>query len=362
MEELITIEGSSFYAKIPAIRKMRALFQQRYQSLGVKHAVDSETSHRLQKIYQSLDESLRIFSLSPDLEHLNALAEKLSALFMLKGMLVTKDSYGDSQHFTWSVVDGAVDKWSNENTKNIDTTFTLRFENDKCREEWISTNKAILGWYLLPYFVDIHALVSVFLEIPEKVTFKSTQSRIKNPRQLDTDYDRIASIEDSPFLSNMKERILKTIDPLPDPTGNYVSMFNRIIDIAVYPYLGTSTQAISCKVISEKILSEFSDALLCIPVYFSTDTMRHWTPWSFNFIECIRVAYKYSTKVYVPEPGQIRFISHEHKRLATYAMIAGIIPEMYQWHLGILTSWKNRYLTDAQNLKLVREWGTAVHG
>ncbi len=362
MEESVTIEGSSFYAKIPGIRKMRALLQQRFQSLGVKHAVDIETSNRLQETYQSLDDNLRIFSHSPDLKNLNALAEKLSALFMLKGLLVTKDSYGDSQHFTWSVVNGAVDKWCNENTDDTEFTFSLRFDADSCREEWISTNKTILGWYLLPYFVDIHSLVSVFLEIPEKVTFKSTQSRIKNPRQLDTDYDRIASIEDSPFLSNMKERILKTTDPLPDPTGNYVSMFNRIIDVAVYPFIETTSHAISCKVISEKILCEFSDALLSIPVYYSTGTMRHWTPWSFNFIECIRVAYKFSTKVYVPEPGQISFKSHEHKRMATYAMISAIIPEMYQWHLGILTSWKNRYMTDAQNLNLVREWRAAVHG
>jgi len=362
MEELITIDGSSFYATIPAIRKMRALLLQRFQSLGIKHAVDSETSSRLQEIYRTLDESLRSFSQSPDLEHLNSLAEKLSALFMLKGMLVTKDRYGDIQHFTWSVVNGAVDKWSDESTENTATTFSLRFEADDCREDWIMKNKTILGWYLLPYFVDIHSLMSVFLEIPEKVTFRSTQSRIKNPRQLDTDYDRIASIEDSPFLSNMKERILKTIDPLPDPTGNYVSMFNRIIDVAVYPYIGSTSHSTSCKVIIENILCEFSDALLSIPVYYSTGAMRYWTPWRFNFIECIRVAYKFSTKVYVPEPGQIHFKSPEHKRMATYAMIAGIIPEMYQWHLGILTSWKNRYLTDAQNLKLVREWGTTVHG
>jgi len=362
MEELITIEGSSFYAKIPALRKMRALLQQRFHSLGVKYAVNSETSSKLQEIYLSLDETLSIFWQSPDLKHLNALAEKLSSLFMLKGLLVTKDIYGDSQHFTWSVVNGAVEKWCNENTENNDTTFTLRFEADSRREEWISTNKTILGWYLLPYFVDFHSVMSVFVEIPEKVTFKSIQSRIKNPRQLDTDYDRIAFIEDSPFLSNMKERILKTIDPLPDPTGNYVSMFNRIIDVAVYPYIGNSSQPISCKVISEKIISEYSDSLLSVPVYYSTGTMRYWTPWSFNFIECIRVAYKYSTKVYVPEPGQIRYKSPEHKRMASYAMIAGIIPEMYQWHLGILTSWKNRYLTDAQSLKLVQEWGTAIHG
>lgn len=322
MEELITIEGSSFYAKIPAIRKMRAFLQQRFHSLGVKYAIDSETSIKLQEIYLSLDDTLRIFRQTPDLVHLNALAEKLSSLFMLKGLLVTKDIYGDSQHFTWSVVNGAVDKWCNENTENTNTTFSLRFEVDSCREEWININKTILGWYLLPYFVDMHSLMGIFLEIPEKVTFKSTPCRIKNPRQLDTDYDRIASIEDSPFLSNMKEGILKTIDPLPDPTGNYVSMFNRIIDVAVYPYIGTSPHPISCKVISGKILFEYSDSLLSIPVYYSTGAMLYWTPYSFNFIECIRVAYKFSTKVYVPELGQIRFKSPEHKRMATYAMIA----------------------------------------
>ncbi|KAA1186430.1 hypothetical protein [Photorhabdus heterorhabditis] len=357
MDDVITLQSKQLNSHVlNIIKKCLSKMKQQFLTLGSKYASDPETSARLTNLQQNVHKAVIKFGNKGDLDSLNDIAVLLSELFMLKGMTSISDLYGDKQHYYWSVACGPVTDWLNSVSDINPAQFRLSFDDHADREQYVKSNSVLLGWYLLPSFIDLSKFLPTFLTIPEEVVYRNIR-RIKHPKQQDTDYDRIITIEDSPFLTGLKNRLLKTIDSLPDPAGQYISMFNRIVANAVYPSIRI-TAARRCAQICQQVIREFSDSLLTLPVYKNSfnDAYRLWTPWDFNFVDFSRIAYKQTTSVYLPEPGQIKWLSDDHQRMVSYALISRVIPQNYQWNLGVLTMWKNHYRTPEERLELVNEW------
>lgn len=363
MDELISLPRQQIFNSALKVSKSRALLKRRFQSLGLKYAADKETRDRLARIEKNISKHIGVFCTSYDVGSLSNIAKQLSELFLLKGELRTIDSYGDIETSYWSVPLGATHDWaqdvltSDAEEKRIES-FKLSFEKSEHRSELISKNGLMLGSYLLPYFIDFTKVASVFIDTPDTVTFKKIQ-RLKSPVHPETTFNHIVAIEDSPFLSRVKYKLIETIDRLPDQAGLYTSTFNHIIDKALLTQINPGCDHIDSPNVCKEVVSAFADTLLTLPVFNTgiNEQYRHWTPWGFNFVEFTRQAAKCEASVYVPECGQLQWKSPEHKQLASHSLINHIIPKQYHWQLGIPTMWRNQYQNHNQRIELIREWG-----
>ncbi|MFP1529477.1 hypothetical protein ACLB1R_35570 [Escherichia coli] len=84
--------------------------------------------------------------------------------------------------------------------------------------------------------------MGAFINLPGR-SFKQVQ-RIKPQIHPETTHSHIVTIEDSPFLSRLKFKIITAIDRLPDPNGLYTNTFNSIIDRALLTHLKTEQEKI----------------------------------------------------------------------------------------------------------------------
>ena len=358
----VVLTRSQLFQLCQPARRFKSLVNRRFQSLGLQHVTSGVAVSRIATIEKKVQELSSRFFIERDISLLRSASETLSELFLLKGELILKDKYGDREYCYWSVTNGPSEEWIKEvaeaNDKSV-VSFNIDFDPCEQRKEHVLKNNLILGGYLLPSFIDLTKSVSPFIEIPEKVTFSGVK-RIEQPQHLGTDYEQIITFEDSPFLSELKKSLLSSIEFLPDQTCLYVSAFNRIIDKAVFPYIDKDTADINSPSICQKMVEEFTDTLLSCPVYSTgvKDEYRIWTPWSFNFIDFSRLAYRFSSPVYTPDPGQLHWLSDEHRQMASYTLVNNIIPKRYQWQVGIPTLWKNQYRTHSEHKELLREWRT----
>jgi hypothetical protein len=367
MDELMTLDRQQVLNTSLKISKCKSLIKRRFQSLGLKYVTDQRTRERITKIEKSVSRQMTTFCSGRDIESLTNITNLLTDLFLLKGVLKTRDKFGDIESSYWSVASGPIQEWVDDilDSDRPDCyveSLTLTFDDCEQRKKLIAENSMVLGGYLLPYFIDFTKMSSFFIDAPDKIHFSNIQ-RLKSPVHPKTTNEHIIAIEDSPLLSRLKYRLLETIDKLPDQAGLYTSTFNHIIDTAVFTHININENGINSYGVCQNVISAFADTLLTLPVFNTgiNEQYRHWTPWCFNFVEFSRQASKLGASIYVPEPGQLKWKSPEHKLLAEACLISSIIPIEYHWQLGIPTMWRNQYRDHHQRLEMIRDWGL-THG
>ena len=364
MDDFITLSWQQCFHGPMKVSKSKSLIKRRFQAIGLNFIGDDQTRQRLNILEKGVARQIGAFCLSNNANSLMQAALLLSELFLLKGELKTRDRYGDIVSFYWSITLGPAQEWmqTHLNGERFDhqfVSFSIFFDESPARTSIVNNNQLKFGGYLLPYFIDFSKAASAFINVSEKLTFARNQ-RLKSPVHPSTTLDHIVAIEDSPFLSRLKYKLVDAIDKLPDQACLYSSTFNYIIDKIVIAQLDSSSEPFNSPDVCRAVVSKYTDTLLTLPVFHTgfNDRYRSWTPWGFNFGEFMRLAAKSESSVYLPVSGQISWKSDALKQFAEHTLIRQIIPTEFHWHLGIPTMWRPEYHDHTQRVALMSEWGS----
>lgn len=364
MDDFITLSWQQCFNGPMKVSKSKSLIKRRFQSIGLNFVNDEQTRHRIGILEKGVSRHVSAFCLSNDADSLMQAALLLSDLFLLKGELKIRDRYGDIVTFYWSITLGPAHEWmqthlNDDRSDHQFVSFRMFFDEPPARASIVNNNQLKLGGYLLPYFVDFTKAASAFINAPSELTFARHQ-RLKSPVHPSTTFDHIVAIEDSPFLSRLKYKLVDAIDKLPDQACQYSSTFNYIIDKIVIAQLNSSHKPFNSPDVCSAVVSKYSDTLLSLPVFNTkiSERYRSWTPWEFNFGEFVRMASKSESSVYIPLGGQISWKSEVLKHFAEHTLIRQIIPNEFHWHLGIPTMWRHDYHDHTRRVAMMREWGS----
>lgn len=364
MDDFITLSWQQCFNGPMKVSKSKSLIKRRFQSIGLNFITDEQTLHRIGQLEKGVTRHVGQFCLSNNADSLMQAAILLSDLFLLKGELKARDRYGDIVTFYWSIALGPAQEWmqTHLNGERFDhqfVSFKIFFDEPPARALIVNSNQLKLGGYLLPYFVDFSKAASAFINVPAELTF-ARQQRLKSPVHPSTTFDHIVAIEDSPFLSRLKYKLVDAIDKLPDQACQYSSTFNYIIDKIVIAQLNSAHEPFNSPDVCSAVVSKYTDTLLTLPVFNTkiNERYRSWTPWEFNFGEFARMASKSESSVYLPVDGQISWKSEELKQFAEHTLIRQIIPSEFHWHLGIPTMWRNEYHDHTHRIAMMKEWGS----
>lgn len=291
-------------------------------------------------------------------DSLDVVARTLSEFFIIrhKVTIVTHDEQEIVSN--WSVSQGPFTAWLKEllNTCMAKShTVEVQIDDNQERMEFIQLNAERLGWYLLPEFIDIAGFLPVFLDIPEQVEYQ-VMRRKRHGKVPDIHQHDLGIFEEDALISGLKEKLLFWSDNLSDPHDEYTSLFNRVIDLSI---LGNRHQPAmyrkSC--IIQSFLDEFSASVLTLPVRFNDGTLHAlWTPWAEPFSQFSRLRPVEEDTVYMPTPGQVRWINEDVRRKVTFSLISRLIASDDLACSGILHGWKNLYLNRESNIRLAALW------
>lgn len=291
-------------------------------------------------------------------DSLDVVARTLSEFFIIrhKVTIVTHDEQEIVSN--WSVSQGPFTAWLKEllNTCMAKShTVEVQIDDNQERMEFIQLNAERLGWYLLPEFIDIAGFLPVFLDIPEQVEYQ-VMRRKRHGKVPDIHQHDLGIFEEDALISGLKEKLLFWSDNLSDPQDEYTSLFNRVIDLSI---LGNRHQPAmyrkSC--IIQSFLDEFSASVLTLPVRFNDGTLHAlWTPWAEPFSQFSRLRPVEEDTVYMPTPGQVRWINEDVRRKVTFSLISRLIASDDLACSGILHGWKNHYLNRESNIRLAALW------
>ncbi len=367
MDDFITLSWQHCFNSPMKVSKSKSIIKRRFQSLGLNYVADEQTRQRLNKIEKNVAKHVTTFCYSNNADSLQQAAVVLSELFLLKGELTTSDRYGDRSTHYWSVSNGDVSAWlhsylNREQSDHLFVAFRIYFDEPPARSSLVYNNQLKLGGYLLPYFIDFSKAASAFISGPPELTF-ARNLRLKSPVHPATTFDHIVAIEDSPFLSRLKYKLVDAIDKLPDQECQYSSTFNYIIDKIFIAQLDLSQEPFNSPGVCRAVVSKYTNTLLALPVFHTGDSVRcrSWTPWEFNFGDFLRLATKSESSVYLPVSGQISWKSEALRQFAEHTLIRQIIPSEFHWHLGVPTMWRHDYPDHEKRLAFMRDWSVS-HG
>lgn len=325
--------------------------------LGLYNNIFGEVPSHIRQFSDKILTAVRVASREQNLGSLKCVASLLAELFLIRGVATFNDEHNEKQTAHWSVTNGCVKSWINSACSGEVENYRLVLDDNPERISCINSHPDTLGWYLLPTFIDLNDFVNCFVDIPEEITFHRVE-RKKAPEHISTDYSHIIAFEDSSFLFGIKEKLLSGINTLPDPYDNYASMFNRVLKHAIYPSIHDDSVEKFSRIV-QAVVREYSETLLALPIadIEQSNKFKVWTPWSYGYCDFNRVTKKYSGDVYMPSPGQLKWQSEDHQHKVSLTLINRVIPSQYQWHMGILNGWKNRYRNNEQRLAMVQQWG-----
>ena len=292
------------------------------------------------------------------IESLDMLARTLSEFFIIRYAVTIVTHEDKEECYNWSVSQGPFIDWlkqlltaSMAKSHIVDVQIDTNLE----RMEFIRLNSERLGWYLLPMFVDISGFLSLFLDMPEQVEYQ-VMRRKRHGKVPSIHQHELGIFEEDALISGLKEKLLFMCGNLCDPSDEYTSLFNRVIDLSI---LGNRHQPAmyrkSC--IIKSVLDEFSASVLTLPTLFNGEALNAvWTPWSEPFSQFSRFRPIDEDTVYMPSPGQIRWKNGDVHRKVTFSLISRLIVSDDLACSGILHGWRNHYFDKETNIRLATLW------
>lgn len=357
MNSTITIKKAAILAGPVSTHRCVSKAKKHLIELGLYSNLFGEVPDHIRQFSDKILTAVRLASREQNYESLAYVASLLAELFLIRGIATYTDEHNETQAAHWSVTNGCVINWIHSACGGKIDDYRLVLDDNPERIFCINSHPDTLGWYLLPSFIDLNDFVHCFVSMPDEIDFHRVE-RKKTPEHIATDYSHIVAFEDSSFLFGIKEKLLSGINTLPDPYDNYASMFNRVLKHAIYPSIhdGSSDQ---CPRIVQAVVREYSQSLLALPIadIEESNRLKVWTPWSYGYCDFSRVTRKYAGDVYMPAAGQLKWLSEDHQHKVSLTLINRVIPSQYQWHMGILNGWKNRYRNNEQRLAMVQQWG-----
>lgn len=321
--------------------------------------VENETLPEVLSLYaQKVNSDISRVYAHHSIENLDVLARTLAEFFVIR-YAVTIVSHDDTEiTYHWSVSQGPFTECLREQLSACmakSHTVAVQIDNNRERMAFIRLNAERLGWYLMPVFIDVPGFMSLFLDIPEEVEYQ-VMRRKRNGKVPEIHQHELAIFEEDALISGLKEKLLLWSGNLCDPSDEYTSLFNRVIDLSI---LGNRHQPNMYRKSSiiQSVLDEYSASVLTLPMSFDGDKCTAlWTPWSEPFTKFSRSRPADDDTLYVPVPGQIRWQNDAVRKKVTFSLISRLIVSDDLACSGILHGWKNHYLDREKNIQLATFW------